>query len=94
MRGRGRSAPLFTLTRKDLGFIDNQGRSGGRGPAARRGLAAQLCMVPWLRCVPDDIWSVPQAAMLRLANQLAVYPRVLQQYGRRAQTEAIIGSWC
>jgi hypothetical protein len=30
----------------------------------------QLCTLPWLGFVPDDIWSVPQAAVLRLAIQL------------------------
>jgi hypothetical protein len=81
-------ARFFTLTRKDLGFIDNLGRGGGRGPAARLGLAVQLCTVPWLGFVPDDLWSVPQAAVLRLANQLAVFPGVLEQYGLRAQTRS------
>ncbi|WP_425550795.1 DUF4158 domain-containing protein [Actinoallomurus liliacearum] len=52
-------------------------------PAARLGLAVQLCTLPWLGFVPDDIWSVPQAAVLRLANQLAVFPGSLEQYGRR-----------
>ncbi len=86
--GREELARFFTLTRKDLGFIDNLGRGGGRGPAARLGLAVQLCTVPWLGFVPDDLWSVPQAAVLRLANQLAVFPGVLEQYGLRAQTHS------
>src|SRR6266581_1418001 len=86
--GREELARFFTLTRKDLGFIDNLGRGGGRGPAARLGLAVQLCTVPWLGFVPDDLWSVPQAAVLRLANQLAVFPGVLEQYGLRAQTRS------
>ena len=84
--GREELIRFFTLTRKDLGFVDNLGRGGGRGPAARLGLAVQLCTLPWLGFVPDDIWSVPQAAVLRLANQLTVSPGVLGQYGRRAQT--------
>jgi Domain of unknown function (DUF4158) len=74
--GREELIRFLTLTRKDLGFIDNLGHGGGRGPAA----------LPWLGFVPDALWSVPQAAALRLANQLAVFPGVLQQYGRRAQT--------
>src|SRR6266581_6446232 len=37
--GREELARFFTLTRKDLGFIDNLGRGGGRGPAARLELA-------------------------------------------------------
>jgi hypothetical protein len=83
--GREELIRFFTLTRKDLGFVDNLGHGGGRGPAARLGLAVQLCTLPWLGFVPDDLWSVPQAAVLRLANQLAVFPGVLEQYGRRAQ---------
>nr|SBO98774.1 Transposase [Nonomuraea gerenzanensis] len=31
---------------------------------------------------------MPQATVLRLANQLAVYPGMLEQYGRRAQTRS------
>jgi hypothetical protein len=84
--GREELIRFFTLTRKDLGFIDNLGHGGGRGPAARLGLAVQLCTLPWLGFVPDDLWSVPQGAVLRLANQLEVFPGVLRQYGRRAQT--------
>ncbi|WP_184759022.1 DUF4158 domain-containing protein [Streptosporangium album] len=71
--GREELIRFFTLTRKDLGFIDNLSRGGGRGSAARLGLAVQLCTLPWLGFVPDDIWSVPQAAVQRLANQLAVF---------------------
>ncbi|MEV4019846.1 DUF4158 domain-containing protein [Nonomuraea angiospora] len=63
--GREELIRFFTLTRKDLGFIDNLDRGGGRGPAARLGLPVQL-----------------------LANQLAVYPGMLEQYGRRAQTRS------
>jgi hypothetical protein len=37
--GREELIWFFTLARKDLGFIDNLGRGGGRGPAARMGLA-------------------------------------------------------
>jgi len=81
--GREELIRFFTLTRKDLGFVDNLGHGGGRGPAARLGLAVQLCTLPWLGFVPDDLWSVPQAAVLRLANQLAVFPGVLGQCGRR-----------
>jgi len=72
--GREELIRFFTLTRKDLGFVDNLERGGGRGSAARLGLAVQLCTLPWLGFVPDDLWSVPQAAVLRLANQLAVFP--------------------
>lgn len=36
--GREELIRFFTLTSKDLVFVDNQGRGGGRGPAARLGL--------------------------------------------------------
>ncbi|WP_433258057.1 DUF4158 domain-containing protein [Streptosporangium sp. CA-135522] len=58
--------------RKDLGFIDDLGRSGGRGPAARLGTAVQLCTLPRPGYVPDEIWAVPQAAVQRPANPPAV----------------------
>ncbi|MEO5873897.1 MAG: DUF4158 domain-containing protein [Streptosporangiaceae bacterium] len=75
----------FALTRKDLGFIDKLGRGGGRGPAARLGLAVQLCTLLWLGFVPEDIWSVPQAALIRLSNQVAVFPAAgAVQRGRAA----------
>ncbi|WP_250904995.1 Tn3 family transposase [Nonomuraea sp. NEAU-A123] len=86
--GREELIRFFTLTRKDLGFVDNLSRGGGRGSAARLGLAVQLCTLPWLGFVPDDIRSVPQAAVQRLANQLAVFRGALEQYGRRAQTRS------
>jgi hypothetical protein len=35
--GREELIRFFTLTRKDLGFVDNLGHGGGRGPAARLG---------------------------------------------------------
>src|SRR6266540_2192561 len=50
--GREELVRFFTLTRKDLGFIDNLRRSGGRGPEARLGLAVQLCTLPWLGYSP------------------------------------------
>jgi len=50
--GREELIRFFTLTRKDLGFVDNLGHGGGRGPAARLGLAVQLCTLPWLGFVP------------------------------------------
>jgi hypothetical protein len=84
--GREELVRFFTLTRKDLGFIDNLRRSGGRGPEARLGLAVQLCTLPWLGYMPEDIWSAPPAAVQRLAGQLSVFPGVLEHYGRRAQT--------
>ena len=73
--GREELIRFFTLTRKDLGFVDNLERGGGRGPAARLGLAVQLCTLPWLGFVPDDLWSMPQAAVLQLAKSAGGVPR-------------------
>ena len=54
--GRDDLIRYFTLTRADVGFVD-PGR--GRGPADRLGLAVQLCTLPWLGFVPDDVASAP-----------------------------------
>ena len=78
--GREELIRFFTLTRKDLGFVDNLGLGGGRGPTARLGLAVQLCTLPWLGFVPDDLWSVPQAAVLRHGER--------HQRGRRSHSSA------
>jgi hypothetical protein len=43
---------FFTLTPGDVGFID-PGR--GRSPKDRLGLVVQLCALPWLGFVPDDV---------------------------------------
>jgi hypothetical protein len=48
--GREELIRFFTLTRKDLGFVDSLGHGGG--PAARLGLAVQLCTLPWLGVRP------------------------------------------
>jgi hypothetical protein len=37
--------------------------------------------------VPDDIWWVPHAAVLRRTS-FGVFPRVLEQYGWRAQARS------
>jgi hypothetical protein len=75
----------FTLTRADVAFVDT-GR--GRGPADRLGLAVQLCTLPWLGFVPDEVRSAPPVAVARLAERLGLDPVVLQGYGRRAHTRS------
>ncbi|SFT29839.1 DUF4158 domain-containing protein [Streptomyces sp. ok210] len=50
---------FFTLTPVDVGFID-PGR--GCSPKDRIGLAVQLCTLPWLGFVPDDVASAPTTA--------------------------------
>jgi len=74
---------FFTPTPADVAFVD-PGR--GRGPADRLGLAVQLCTLPWLGFVPDEVSSAPAVAVGRLAGRLGVDPQVLARYGERAQT--------
>jgi hypothetical protein len=64
-------------------FVD-PGR--GRGPGDRLGLAVQLCTLPWLGFVPDDVASAPPAAVARLAERLQVPMDELRLYGEREQT--------
>src|SRR6266545_2175295 len=74
---------FFTLTPADVAFVD-PGR--GRGPADRLGLAVQLCTLPWLGFVPDEVRAAPPVAVGRLAERLRVDAGVLAGYGERAQT--------
>ena len=74
---------FFTLTPADVEFID-PGR--GRGPSDRLGLAVQLCTLPWLGFVPDDVSSAPAVAVARLSERLQVPVGELRAYGERDQT--------
>ncbi|MHB8297314.1 MAG: Tn3 family transposase [Dermatophilaceae bacterium] len=74
---------FFTLTPADMGFID-PGR--GRSPKDRIGLAVQLCTLPWLGFVPDDVASAPAAAVERLSEHLRIPMGELLIYGQRQQT--------
>ncbi len=74
---------FFTLTPAEVEFIA-PGR--GRGPADRLGLAIQLCTLPWLGFVPDDVGAAPTAAVARLSERLAIPIGELRFYGHREQT--------
>ena len=74
---------FFTLTPADVEFID-PGR--GRGPSDRLGMAVQLCTLPWLGFVPDDVTSAPAVAVARLSERLQVPVGELRAYGERDQT--------
>jgi hypothetical protein len=74
---------FFTLTPADVGFID-PGR--GRSPRDRIGLAVQLCTLPWLGFVPDDVASAPPAAVARLSERLQIPMGELRFYGTHKQT--------
>ena len=83
--GRDDLIRYFTLTQADMAFVD-PGR--GRGPADRLGLAVQLCTLPWLGFVPDEVSSAPPVAVARLAERLGLDPEVLEGYGRRSHTRS------
>jgi hypothetical protein len=72
---------FFTLSERDLDSIP-------RFSAAynRLGYALQLCALRFMGFVPDDLTSVPPAAVAFLARQLGVDADVLAAYGARAHT--------
>jgi hypothetical protein len=57
----------FTLTPADEAFLAGHRRQGNR-----LGLAVQLCTLPSLGFVPDDVASAPAQAVDRLAKHLGV----------------------
>src|SRR5260370_36926380 len=73
----------FTLTGADVAFVD-PGR--GRRPGDPLGLAGQLCTLPWLGFVPDEVTAAPPGAVTRLAERVATAPADVQGYQRREQT--------
>lgn len=83
--GRDDLIRYFTLTQADVAFVDT-GR--GRGPADRLGLSVQVCTLPWLGFVPDEVRSAPPVAVARLAERLNLDPGVLEGYGRRSHTRS------
>jgi hypothetical protein len=50
------------------------------------GAAVQLCTLPWLGFVPDDVPSAPVAAVGRLSRRLDIPMGELRGYGEREQT--------
>ncbi|MEV0373313.1 DUF4158 domain-containing protein [Streptomyces sp. NPDC050636] len=50
-------------------------------PQTVLGAAVQLCTLPWLGFVPDEVPSAPPAAVGRLARQLGLPVEVLRGYG-------------
>jgi hypothetical protein len=83
--GRDDLIRYFTLTHADVAFVD-PGR--GRGPAGRLGLAVQLCTLPWLGFVPDEVRSAPPAVVARLAGRLGLAPEAIEGYGHRSHTRS------
>jgi hypothetical protein len=50
------------------------------------GVAVQLCTLPWLGFVPDDVTSAPPEAVARVAGHLRIPAETLGSYGSREQT--------
>lgn len=71
----------FTLTPADEAFVRKF-----RGQGNVLGGAVQLCTLPWLGFVSDEVSSAPPAAVVRLAERLGIPVGVLRDYGVRGQT--------
>jgi TnpA family transposase len=72
---------FITLTDADELFARSH-----RGPANVLGVAVQLCTLPWLGFVPDEVSTAPAAAATRLAERLDIPVTELAGYGQREQT--------
>ncbi|MGH3869779.1 MAG: DUF4158 domain-containing protein [Pseudonocardiaceae bacterium] len=71
----------FTLTSAEEEFL--------RKFAGQRnvfGASVQLCALPWLGFVPDEVAAAPEEAVARLAGRLGIPAGELAGYGERAQT--------
>ncbi|MDT0547654.1 MULTISPECIES: DUF4158 domain-containing protein [Streptomyces] len=80
--GKDELIRYFTLTPADEAFLRKFLR-----PQTILGTAVQLCTLPWLGFVPDEVPSAPPAAVGRLARQLGLPVEVLRGYGvSREQT--------
>src|SRR2546423_5154709 len=79
--GRAELIRYFTLAAADEAFVRKF-----RGQGNVLGAAVQLCTLPWLGFVPDDIAAAPLAAVARLSERLGVPVGELRGYGAREQT--------
>jgi len=94
---------FFTLSADDLAWVRGFNRDENR-----LGVAVQLCTLPWLGWIPDDLTGCPTVALTRLCGTLAINPlattMLLAGYGgwqgrtrrdHRAQVLARLGwRWC
>ena len=71
----------FTLAPADEAFVRKF-----RGQDNVLGAAVQLCTLPWLGFVPDDVAAAPAAVVARLSERLGVPVGALRGYGAREQT--------
>ena len=72
---------FFTLTPADEEFVRRF-----RDRKNVLGAAVQLCTLPWLGFVPDDVAAAPAAAVARLSERLGIPVGELRGYGARGQT--------
>ena len=49
------------------------------------GVAVQLCTLPWLGFIPDDVAAAPAAVVARLPEKLGIPAGALRGYGAREQ---------
>jgi Domain of unknown function (DUF4158) len=71
----------FTLTNAEEEFLRKF-----LGQRNVLGASVQLCTLPWLGFVPDEVSAAPDAAVNRLADRLGIPAAELRGYGERAQT--------
>jgi len=71
----------FTLTLADEAFLRKF-----HGPRNVLGASVQLCTLPWLGFVPDEVNAAPAAVVDRLADRLGILAGELAGYGQREQT--------
>jgi len=71
----------FTLAPTDEAFARKF-----RGLDNVLGAAVQLCTLPWLGFVPDDVAGAPAAVVARLSQKLGIPAGALRGYGAREQT--------
>jgi hypothetical protein len=71
----------FTLTNAEEEFLRKF-----LGPRNVLGASVQLCVLPWLGFVPDEVSVAPVVAVDRLADRLEIPGVELRGYGERAQT--------
>jgi len=72
---------FFTLSAADEAFVRSM-----RRPATVLAVAVQLCALPWLGFVPDEVGAAPMVAVTRLAGRLGISAGELAGYGLREQT--------
>jgi hypothetical protein len=73
---------FFTLAPDDIAWLGGLNRDDNR-----LGAAVQLCTLPWLGWVPDDLAGCPQPALTRLAEALTIDPTTA------AELLATYGGW-